>query len=88
VHITEAGTSEDPRHIISGNHDESPRVDETAINYVETGETFDRNATVVDSYFTEKITECLQHDLDPKTMVECMQLSDWNKWKDEMHLSG
>jgi hypothetical protein len=55
VDISETGTSEVPRHVISGNHDESIRVDEIAINYVETKETFDRNATVVDSYFTKKI---------------------------------
>ena len=33
---TEAGTSEDPRSIISGSHDESLRVDEIAINFIET----------------------------------------------------
>ena len=33
---TEAGTSEDPRSIILGSHDESLRVDEIAINFVET----------------------------------------------------
>jgi hypothetical protein len=52
VHIAETGTSEGPRHISLGNHDQSIRVVEIAINYVETGETFDRNATIVDSYFT------------------------------------
>jgi hypothetical protein len=76
VHITEVGTSEDPRHIILGNHDESTRVDEISINYVETRETFDRNAIVVDSYFPEKNVEFLQRDLDPKTMAECMQRLD------------
>jgi hypothetical protein len=65
-----------------GNHHESIRVDKIAINYVEIGETFDRNATVADSYFAEKIVESLQHDPDPKSMVECMQRSDWNKWKE------
>ena len=33
---TEAETSEDPRSIVLGNHDESLRVDEIAINFVET----------------------------------------------------
>jgi hypothetical protein len=32
VHITEARTSEDHRHIISGNQDEPTKVDEIAIN--------------------------------------------------------
>jgi hypothetical protein len=76
VHIAETGTSEDPRHISSGNPDESMRVDEIAINYVKTGETFDRNSTIVDSYFAKKIVECLQRDPDPKTMAERMQCSD------------
>ncbi len=70
VHITEAGTSENPRHINLGNSDESLRIDEIAINYVETGETYDRKATNVDIYFSEQIAEDLQNDLDPKTMAE------------------
>jgi hypothetical protein len=36
VHIAEAGTSENSRHINLGNFDESLRGDEIAINYVET----------------------------------------------------
>jgi hypothetical protein len=72
VHVAETRTSEDPRHISSENHNESIRVDEIAINYVETGEAFDRNATVVDSYFAEKIVESLQRDPNPKSMAECM----------------
>jgi hypothetical protein len=81
VHITEGGTSENPRHINLGNSDESLRSDEIAINYVETGETYDRKATNVNIYFSEKIAEDLQNDLDPKTMVECTKRSDWIKWK-------
>ena len=81
VHITEAGTSENPRHINLGNSDESLRNDEIAINYVETGETYDRKATNVDIYFSEQIAEDLQNDLDPKTMAECSKRSDWIKWK-------
>jgi len=38
MHInTESGTSEDPRSIVSVSHDESLRLDEIAINFVETG---------------------------------------------------
>jgi hypothetical protein len=64
-----------------GNYDESLMGDEIAINYVETGETYDRKATNVDIYFFEKIAEDLQNDLDPKTMAECTKRSDWIKWK-------
>jgi hypothetical protein len=81
VHITEVGTSENPRHINLGNSDESLRSDEIAINYVETGETYDRKATNVDIYFSEQIAEDLRNDLDPKTIAECTKRSDWIKWK-------
>jgi hypothetical protein len=64
-----------------GNYDESLMGDEIAINYVETGETYDTKATNVDIYFFEKIAEDLQNDLDPKTMAECTKRSDWIKWK-------
>ena len=33
---TKAGTSEDPKSIFLGSHDESLRVDEIAINFIET----------------------------------------------------
>jgi hypothetical protein len=81
VHIAEAVTSENPRHINLGNFDESLRGHEIAINYVETGETYDRKATIVDIYFFEKIAEDFQNDLDHKTMAECTKRSDWIKWK-------
>ena len=45
---TEAGTSEDPRSIISGSHDESLRVNEIAINFIETRESYDRKSIIVD----------------------------------------
>ena len=57
VHIVEAGTLENPRHINLENFDESLKADKIAINYVETGETYDRIATNVDIYFFEKIAE-------------------------------
>jgi hypothetical protein len=81
VHIAEARTTENPRHINLGNFDESLKGDEIAINYVETGETNNRKATNLDIYFSEKIAEDLQNDLDPKTMSKCTQRSDWIKWK-------
>jgi hypothetical protein len=65
VHITETGTSKNPRHIND-----------------ETGETYDRKSTIVDIYFSEKILDDLQSDLDPKTMVEGKKCSNRIKWKD------
>jgi hypothetical protein len=81
VRIAEAETSENTRQINLGNFDVSLRGDEISMNYVEIGETYDRKATNVDIYFSEKIAEDLQNDLDPKTMAECTKRSDWMKWK-------
>jgi len=78
---TEAGTSEDPRSIVLGNHDESLRVDKIAINFVETGESYDRKSTIVDGYLSEHIANILQTDSDPKSMTECKKRSDWDKRK-------
>nr|CAE05047.2 OSJNBa0049H08.8 [Oryza sativa Japonica Group] len=82
VHNAETRNSEDHRHIVSGDHDESIRVDEIAINYSKTGESFDRRATIVDTNFSEQIADCLQVDQEPRSIKECQKRSDWNKWKD------
>jgi hypothetical protein len=82
MHInTENGTSEDPRSIVLGSHDEFLRVDEIAINFTETGESYNRKSIIVDIYFSEQIANILLTDSDPKSMTECKKRSDWNKWK-------
>ncbi|WVZ54305.1 hypothetical protein U9M48_005125, partial [Paspalum notatum var. saurae] len=63
------------------NPDVSLRVDELATNYIETGETFDRKATIVDTYFSKQVADTLS-DPDPKSVVECRKRSDWNQWKE------
>ena len=78
---TEVGTSKDPRFIVLESHDESLRVDEIAINFIETGESYDRKSILVDIYFFEQITNILQTDSEPKSMMECKKRSDWDKWK-------
>jgi hypothetical protein len=78
----EAGTSNDQRSIVLGNHNDLSRVDEITINYIETGEYFERSNTVVNILFSKQIAEVLLSDLDPKSMVECKKRSDWNKWKE------
>jgi len=78
---TKAGTSEDSRSIVLGSHDESLRVDEIAINFVETGESYNRKSTIVDCYLSEQIANILQTDSDPKSMTECKKRFDWDKWK-------
>jgi hypothetical protein len=72
----EAGTSNDPRSIVLGNHDDLTRVDEIAINYIETGESYDCSNTKVDILFSAQIAEVLHTDPDPKSMAECMKRSD------------
>ena len=82
MHInTEVGTSEEPRFIVLGSHDESLRLDEIAINFIETGESYDRKSIIVDIYLSEQIANILQTDSDPKSMIECKKSSDWGKWK-------
>jgi hypothetical protein len=73
---TELGTSEDPRSIILRSHDDSLRVDEIAINFVETRESYNRKSIIVDIYFSEQIANILQNDSDPKSMTECKKRSD------------
>ena len=72
----EAGKSKDPRSIISGSHDESLRVDEIAINFIETGEFYDHKSIIVDIYLSEQIANILQTDSDSKSMTECKKRSD------------
>jgi hypothetical protein len=67
---------------IEGNNDGSLRVEETVINFVETGESYDRKSIIVDCYFSKEIANVFHTDLDPKSMAECKKRSDWDKWKE------
>ena len=67
---TETGTLEDPRSIVSGSHDESLRVDEIAINFIEAGKFYDRKSIIVDIYLSEQIANILRTVSDPKSMIE------------------
>ena len=73
---TEAGTSADPRSIVLGNHDVSLRVEEIVINFIKTGEFYDRKSIIVDIYFSKQIANILQTDSDPKSMTECKKCSN------------
>jgi hypothetical protein len=83
---TGANTLELLGSIIEGNNDESLRIEEIAINFVETGEPYDRKSIVVDSYFSEEIENVFHTDLDPKSMAECKKRSDWDKWKEAVEV--
>jgi hypothetical protein len=80
--IPDVGTSECLDATIFGDEDASQRVHEISINYLESGESYDRKTTIVDIYFSAMIAEILENDLDLKTMAECKKRSDWNQWKD------
>jgi hypothetical protein len=76
--IEQAGGSKDPDSLVLGNHDEFHGVQEISINYTSFGELFDHTTTVVNSCFSTMVVGLL-NDLDPKTMAECKQRSDWIK---------
>ena len=55
---------------------ESATNDEIAINYVNSGESWNRATTIVDTYFANKITTVINHDPDPTSLAECRMRSD------------
>jgi hypothetical protein len=50
---------------------ESERIEEISINYLDTGETYNRKTTILDIYFAEKIAKIIDLDQKPKSMAEC-----------------
>jgi hypothetical protein len=52
---TGASSSELLGSTIEGNNDGSLRVEETVINFVETGESYDRKSIIVDCFFLKKL---------------------------------
>jgi hypothetical protein len=82
VHLnTDTRTSEYPDSIVMGNHEESIGIREISTNYSETGISYDRKTTVVDTFFSKQIAHDLHNDPDPKTLVECRKCPDWTQWK-------
>jgi hypothetical protein len=76
-------TSEQLVSNILGNHNKpDDSVEEIAINYVETGELYNRNTTIVDTDFVSMIAVVIAEDPKPKSMVECQKRSNWVKWKE------
>jgi hypothetical protein len=74
--ISEDRTFERPDAVVLGNTNTSTRVHEISINYVDSGESFDRKTTIVDIYFASSIADTIQNDPDPKSMVQCKKRSD------------
>jgi hypothetical protein len=79
---TRASSSELLGSTIEGNNDGSLRVEEIVINFIETGESYDRKSIIVDCYFSEEIANIFHTDLDPKFMPKCKKRSDWDKCKE------
>ena len=74
--------SEHHDSIVLGNIESNNGVKEISINYIDSGESYDRKTTVVDIYFSATIAEIFLNDLGPKTMAECKKRSDWAQWKE------
>jgi hypothetical protein len=74
--ISDDGTLEHPDTIVLGNTEPSIGVNEISINYVDSGESYDRKTTIVDIYFASSVAETIQNDPDLKSMVECKKRSD------------
>jgi hypothetical protein len=79
---SDPGTSKHPDSIVLGNIESNNRVKEIYINYIDSGESYDRKTTVVDMYFFAAIAEIFLNDPDPKTMAEYKKRSDWAQWKE------
>ena len=71
--------------IILGNYEDLVNVNiEVAMNFVNTGETYNRNIIVVDDIFGSTTTLTISNDnLDPepKSIAEFRKSSDWVRWK-------
>ena len=72
---SDPGISEHSDSIVLGNVESNNGVKEISINYIDSGESYDRKTTVVDMYFSAPITEIFLND-DPKTMAECKKRPD------------
>ena len=58
---------------------------EISINYVTTGQRWNRNKIDVDDIFAYNVALNIvndNEDLEPKSVEECRQRDDWPKWKD------
>ena len=58
---------------------------EISINYVTTGQRWNRNKINVDDIFAYNVALNIvndNEDLEPKSVEECRQRDDWPKWKD------
>nr|AAS79613.1 putative copia-like polyprotein [Ipomoea trifida] len=80
------GNAEHPDQNILGNDNDLVDINiETAINFVDTGETYNRDLIVVDDTFAYAVAHNIPHnnlDPEPKSITECQKRPDWLKWKE------
>lgn len=55
--------------------------DEMAINYVNSGESYNRAMANVDVNFAKKIASIIDLDPEPNTLADCKKRSDWKDWQ-------
>jgi hypothetical protein len=70
-------TSEHPDAIVLGNGESNNAVKEISTNYIDSGESYNRKATIINMYCSTAIVKIFLNDLDLKTMVECKKRIDW-----------
>jgi hypothetical protein len=73
---TDPGRSEHPDSTVLGNDESDQGVKEIFVNYIDSGESYNRKTTIVNIYFSAAIAEIFLNDPDPKTMAECKKCSD------------
>ena len=60
---------------------------EVGMNFVNTGETYNRNITIVNDIFASTIALTISNDNlnpKPKSIAECRKRSNWVRWKQEI----
>ena len=79
--------SKTPNELVS-KENKVPKIDgneEISINYVMTGEQWNRNEIIVDDIFAYHVAQNVANeneDLKPMSMEECRHREDWLKWKE------
>jgi hypothetical protein len=76
-------TTELPDSTNLANHNElDDSIEEIAINYAKSGELYNKKNADIDINFVSKITEAINEDPEPNSIVECRKRSNWVKWKE------
>jgi hypothetical protein len=85
-YINEVLTLGNPNDLVLGNYETSKGIQEVSINYNSSREVYDSSTTIANLCSLTVIAENFLSDLDPKTMAEHKNHSDWNKWKEAIEV--